>query len=173
MSVSVAKNTAERNPAHEMAQDTLKQFLTFRLGKEEYGVDIMQVREIKGWIETTRLPNTPEHVRGVINLRGLIVPIFDLHARFGMGLITPTEKNVVIILAVRDRNIGILVDAVSDIVTVNEGEIRPAPMEDDRAEKAYVTGLISLENRMVVLLDMSCLFDKEAAHIQLEEGKVN
>jgi len=99
------------------------QFLTFTVNAEEYGVDIMTVREIKGWTEITHLPNSPEYMRGVMNLRGLIIPIFDLRARFKRELTEASVKHVVIILAVRERNIGILVDTVSDILTVNEGDI--------------------------------------------------
>jgi len=136
------------------------QFLTFTIGKEEYGVDIMKVREIKAWTESTRLPNSPEFIRGVINLRGLIIPIFDMRCRFGMGLTDAHEKNVVIIIAVGSRTIGILADTVSDILTSYEQDIKPAPkMEtvDDR----YLNGLISLEERMVALLDVDYLFKED------------
>src|ERR1700759_4836176 len=108
-------------------KDDPQQFLTFTVQGAEYGVDIMTVREIKGWTETTRLPNSPDYMRGVMNLRGLIIPIFDLRARFGKGLTQADVKNVVIILAVTGRNIGILVDSVSDILTVDPGEIKAAP----------------------------------------------
>ncbi|MFW0777074.1 MAG: chemotaxis protein CheW [Rickettsiales bacterium] len=134
------------------------QFLTFTLGKEEYGVDIMMVREVKGWSETTRLPNTPDYIRGVLNLRGIIIPIFDLRARFGGGLTEATEKNVVIILAVGERTIGILADTVSDILTVPTGDIKTSP--DTNAtdiDDKFVNGLIAVEERMVVLLDISIL----------------
>jgi len=136
-----------------------KQFLTFAVNGEEYGVDIMTVREIKGWTETTRLPNSPEFMRGVMNLRGLIIPIFDLQARFRRGLTEATSKHVIIILAVGERNIGILVDAVSDILTVNQSEIKPAPETEADAHSAFINGLISLENRMVVVLETNKLFD--------------
>src|SRR3954471_20136663 len=91
-----------------------RQFLTFTVMNEVFGVDIMTVREIKGWTETTRLPNAPEFMRGVMNLRGLIIPIFDLRTQFHRGLTDATAKHVVIILAVGERNIGVLVDTVSD-----------------------------------------------------------
>lgn len=143
---------------------TARQFLTFTLGQEEYGVDIMTVREIKGWTETTRLPNTPEFMRGVMNLRGLIIPIFDLRLRFHQGQTQATEKHVVIILAVGERNIGILVDTVSDILDALPEQIKPAP-EADTQEAAYIKGLISLDNRMVVILDVNQLF--HADHIEM------
>ncbi len=136
-----------------------EQFLTFTLGAEEYGVDIMMVREVKGWTETTRLPNTPEYIRGVLNLRGIIIPIFDLRARFTGQLTNPDAKNVVVILAVGDRTIGILADTVSDILTVGSDEIKPAPETDNAVDKHFVSGLIAVEGRMVVLLDIGKLLD--------------
>ena len=141
------------------------QFLTFTIGAEEYGVDIMAVREIKGWTETTRLPGTPDFMRGVINLRGLIIPIFDLRARFHLGHTEATGKHVVIVLAVGERNIGILVDAVSDILDTDTSAIKPPPADTaaregaTEAETQSVSGLISHHDRMVVLLDVEKLFD--------------
>lgn len=141
-----------------------QQFLTFTIEKEEYGVDIMTVREIKGWTETTRLPNSHEFMRGVMNLRGLIIPIFDLRTRFHMGVTEATPKHVVIILAVGERNLGILVDTVSDILDVNSEQIKPAPAGDTQIDADYINGLISLDNRMVVILNVEHLFD--AQHIE-------
>lgn len=135
-----------------------RQFLTFTIGAEEYGVDIMSVREIKGWTETTRLPNTPDYMRGVMNLRGIIIPIFDLRMRFNHGLTDATAKHVVIILAIGTRNIGILVDTVSDILETTSDAIKPAPERANQSESECVTGLISHEERMVVLLDLNHLF---------------
>ena len=143
------------------SQGGAQQFLTFTIGQEEYGVDIMTVREIKGWQETTRLPNTPDFMRGVMNLRGLIIPIFDLRMRFHRQLTEATEKHVIIILALGDRNIGMLVDTVSDILDANAEQIKPAPNADANTHATYINGLISLENRMVVLLHMQHLFDYE------------
>ena len=144
------------------AADDQKQFLTFTVKGEEYGVDIMTVREIKGWMPTTRLPNSAEYLRGVMNLRGLIIPIFDLRARFTGELTEDSTKHVVIILAVAGRNIGILVDAVSDILTVGAAEIKPTPDMNAKGESDYITGLISLDERMVVLLEVAHLFGAEA-----------
>lgn len=145
-----------------------RQFLTFAVQGEEYGVDIMTVREIKGWTETTRLPNSPEYMRGVMNLRGLVVPIFDLRARFGKGRTEAESKHVVIILSVLERNIGILVDAVSDILTIGEDDIKPTPEVEVAADADYLDGLISIDERMVVLLAVDRLFNTdviEAANV--------
>lgn len=154
--------TREIAKGNDAQKDNVQQFLTFTVGREEYGVDIMTVREIKGWTETTRLPNAPEFMRGVMNLRGLIIPIFDLRTRFNLGPTEATPKHVVIILAVGERTIGILVDTVSDILDANANQIKPAPT-DSQADAAFISGLISLENRMVVLLSVEHLFD--AKHI--------
>ena len=139
----------------------LRQFLTFTVSGEEYGVDIMTVREIKGWTETTRLPNSAECMRGVMNLRGLIIPIFDLRARFKHQLTDANAKHVVIIMAVGERNIGVLVDAVSDSLSVSEGDIKPTPELESGADSDFISGLISLEERMVVLLTVGKLFGNE------------
>jgi purine-binding chemotaxis protein CheW len=139
-----------------------RQYLTFRVEKNEYGVDIMKVMEIRGWHEATRIPNSPEYMLGVINLRGLVIPIFDLRTRFGQGKTVATEKNVVIVISVGTRVIGILVDAVSDILTVAESEIKSSPSSEDTGiEDAYVNGLISQGEKMVILLDIDYLFDKK------------
>lgn len=148
------------NNGQAEAADQSLQFLTFTVGKEEYGVDIMSVREIKGWSEVTRLPNSPEYMRGVMNLRGIIIPIFDLRTRFSMGQTDAHEKNVVIILAVGERTIGILVDTVSDILTTTSSEIKSPPSTMDGADAEFVMGLISLDNRMVAVLDVEKLFTR-------------
>lgn len=137
-----------------------QQFLTFTIGTEEYGIDIMTVREIKGWTETTRLPNTPDYMRGVMNLRGLIVPIFDLRARFTGVLTETTPKHVTIVLAAGARTVSILADTVSDILTVANGEIKPSPEVDTSIDQRYVSGLIAVESRMVVVLDIEKLLAK-------------
>ncbi|RED54074.1 purine-binding chemotaxis protein CheW [Aestuariispira insulae] len=136
----------------------MAQFVTFTIGKEEYGVDIMAVREIKGWSDTTQLPNTPEYMRGVLNLRGLIVPIFDLRCRFSGRFTEVTPLHVIIIVAVGDRMIGILVDTVSDILSITSSEIRAVPKMDRRIDDQYLTGLVNVKDRMVALLDVERLF---------------
>jgi purine-binding chemotaxis protein CheW len=134
------------------------QFVSFKVDQSEYGIDIMAVREIQGWVEVTTLPNTPEHVRGVLNLRGIIVPIFDLRCRFGNGLTEATDLHVMIIIAVGDRIMGLLVDAVSDILTINSDDILPIPVIDARADQRFLAGLITVQDRMVALLEIEKLF---------------
>lgn len=154
----IQNDTSQENAAHS---DAAIQFLTFTLGEEEYGIDIMKVREIRGWSDTTRLPNSPKYMRGVINLRGVVIPIFDLRSRFSMGETEANEKNVVIVMMVGDRTIGILVDAVSDILNVTEEDIRPAPHMETGIDDDFVGGLISVQERMVVVLEVDHMFDKQ------------
>jgi purine-binding chemotaxis protein CheW len=137
--------------------DAARQFITFTLDAQEYGVDIMLVREIKGWTETTSLPQAPSYVRGVINLRGIIVPIFDLRARFGMGTTTPTRMHVVIIVTVENRTTGLLVDGVSDIIMVEPEQVRPVPDIGLAAEERFLEGLVALDDRMVTLVCLNGL----------------
>lgn len=148
----------------------VRQFLTFTIGDEEYGVDIMVVREVKGWTETTRLPNAPHYVRGVMNLRGIIIPIFDLRARFTGVLTQPDAKHVVIILAMGDRNIGILADTVSDILTVAEHDIKAAPETETQVDRRFVSGLIAVDSRMVVVLEIDKLLRADDMEIVDSQG---
>src|ERR1700742_1433713 len=112
-----------------MSEDTnhRRQFITFRSGEQEFGAGIMAIREIRGWTETTPLPHAPDYVRGVINLRGVVLPVVDLKARLGLGRTQADPKHVIVVVQAGDRTIGILVDAVSDILTVTGGEIQPTP----------------------------------------------
>ncbi|MCA0400626.1 MAG: chemotaxis protein CheW [Proteobacteria bacterium] len=138
----------------------MRQFISFRVGEEEFAIDIMAVREIKGWSETTTLPNQPEYLLGILNLRGTIVPIVDLRCRFGMGLTTASRSHVVIIAAVQERIVGLLVDAVSDILTVAASTIRPIPDVERQDGGQFLSGIIAVEDQMVILLSLVALFDK-------------
>lgn len=141
---------------------TMRQFISFRVGEEDYAIDIMTVREIKGWTDATTLPNQPEFILGVLNLRGTIVPVFDLRCRFGLGLTKATKSHVVIIVSVLDRTLGLLVDAVSDILTVNAEQIRDVPEMDRTVSADFLSGIIAVNDSMVVLLSLEALFGREA-----------
>jgi purine-binding chemotaxis protein CheW len=145
----------------DAAGNAAQQFITFTIGAEEYGVDIMTVKEIRGWVDTTSLPRAPEYVRGVINLRGAIVPIYDLRTRFGLGVTETTRTHVVIIVTVGSRVAGLLVDTVSDILTVTTGDIRPVPDLDGAADNAFLCGLVALDERMVTLIAIDKLLPSE------------
>jgi purine-binding chemotaxis protein CheW len=135
----------------------LRQFVSFMIGEQHYCVDIMAVREIKAWTGTTALPNSPAHIRGVINLRGAIVPVIDLRKRFGQELTEPTSSHVVVIVAVGDVQNGLLVDGVSDIVTVNKKDIAPIPNMEGEDKNPYFQGLITGQEKLVAVIALDQL----------------
>jgi purine-binding chemotaxis protein CheW len=135
----------------------LRQFVSFVVGEQHYCVDIMAVREIKAWTGTTALPNSPAHIRGVINLRGAIVPVIDLRKRFGQELTEPTPAHVVVIVAVGDVQNGLLVDGVSDIVTVNKKDIAPIPNMEGEDKNPYFQGLITGQEKLVAVISLDHL----------------
>ena len=136
-----------------MEQAGAQEFLTFRLGGEEYAIEILKVREIRSWEAPTAIVNAPEYIKGVINLRGTIVPIVDLRMKF-KGEAKYDEFTVVIILSVSERVLGIVVDAVSDILTVTEGLIQPAPDVGSGESAAFVAGVMTTETGIVSLLSL-------------------
>ncbi|WP_298377323.1 chemotaxis protein CheW [Azospirillum sp.] len=141
---------------------TEDQYVSFTVGAEEYGVNILAVREIRGWTPESRLPNLPDYVRGVINLRGIIIPIFDLRARFGGGATEVTKRHVVVVMQVGERTRGILVDAISDILAIGPESIKPPPdVDSGLIDAEYLSGLYTAENRMVTLLNVDKLFANE------------
>jgi len=141
--------------------DDNDQYLTFIMADEEYGVDILCVQEIRGWESATPLPNAPPHIKGVINLRGTIVPIVDLRQCFGMAAIEYTGVTVVIVLKVEldkgSRIMGIVVDAVSDVYTLADTEMKSAPDLGDAISTDYIRGLVSIDEKMVILLEIDRL----------------
>lgn len=137
-----------------------RQFISLKVGSETYAIDILSVREIKGWTDTTVLPHQPDYVLGVLNLRGAIVPVFDLRCRFGQGLTETTRMHVVIIVRVQERTVGVLVDAVSDILSINTADIRPVPEMERTASTDYFPGIISINDATVVILNLDKLFNQ-------------
>ncbi|AGG90041.1 MULTISPECIES: chemotaxis protein CheW [Rhodanobacter] len=137
------------------------QQLTFNLAGEEYGVDILSVREIRGWSRVTRIPQTPDYVLGVLNLRGAIVPVMDLRLRFGLARESYGDSTVVIIVAVAERLFGIVVDAVSDVVDIEPAAIKPVPDMGAIVDTRYLKGLATHVERMVMLLDVEKLMRPE------------
>ncbi|QAU36044.1 chemotaxis protein CheW [Janthinobacterium sp. 17J80-10] len=133
------------------------EFLAFTLGKEEYGIDILKVQEIRGYETVTRIANAPEFVKGVINLRGIIVPIVDMRIKFNLGEPTYDQFTVVIILNIAGRIVGMVVDSVSDVITLNAGQIKPAPEMGTAFNTDYLIGLGTLEERMLILIDIDKL----------------
>jgi purine-binding chemotaxis protein CheW len=151
----------QANAGNSTAAGGIRQYISFTIGDEEYGVDIMAIREIKGWTATTELPNTPHYVSGVINLRGAIVPIFDLRARFAGGPTEASPRHVFIVVTMDTRVLGMLVDAVADIITVSEDDIQPVPELERKAGSGFLAGLVTVDGRMVALLDLQQLFQAD------------
>ena len=135
----------------------VKECLSFRLGAEEYGIDILAVREIRAYERPTRIANAPAFILGVVNLRGVIVPIVDLRIKFGMTQPTYDGSTVVIILNVANRVLGIVVDSVSDVLAIAPGDIRPAPEFAASVDNAFVRGLATLDQRMLIIADIERL----------------
>lgn len=135
----------------------VSEYLAFRLGAEEYGLDILAVQEIRGYEHVTSLANAPDHIKGVVNLRGIIVPIIDMRIRLRLG--TPVYDNltVVIILNVRGRTIGMVVDSVSDVITLRQSQIKPAPEMGNALNTEYLVGLGTVDERMLILVDIARL----------------
>src|SRR5262245_20334451 len=137
--------------------DEGSQFISFAIGDEQYGVDIMAVREIKGWSEITHLPKQPDYMRGVLNLRGAMVPIIDLRCRFGQGLTAATPLHVVIVVQIGARQAGLLADRVLDIVGVNAAQVQPVPRIAQSSRADFLSGLVMIESGMIALMDLSRL----------------
>lgn len=135
-----------------------RELIAFRIGDQEFCVNIMSVREIRGWTPATPMPHAPSYVLGVINLRGAVLPIVDLSARLGMKPAEPTVRHVIIVAQVGPRVAGLLVDAVSDILTVTDENMQPTPDIASETEKAYARGILAIEGRMICLIELESLF---------------
>ena len=154
---TVSQDWARVGVAATAGDTTQIQFVSFALGDDQYGVDIMAVREIKGWADITHLPKQPEYVRGVLNLRGAIVPIVDLRCRFGQGLTETTALHIVIIVQIGGRQVGLIGDRVLDIVSVETSEIQKVPRTGNGPQNDFLSGIVSNDNVMIALIDLSNL----------------
>jgi len=144
-------------PHHANTKCTGGEFLSFTLGSEEYGVEILRVQEIRGYDSVTAIAHAPDFVKGVINLRGTIVPIVDLRIKFALGSATYDEFTVVIILSVADRVIGVVVDGVSDVITLQPEAVQPPPQLGTVVDTDYILGMGSREENMIILVDIERL----------------
>lgn len=145
------------------------QFLTFSLGDELYGVDILRVQEIKGYTTVTRIPNTPAHIKGVLNLRGTIVPIVELRTKFGMPTIEYTMFTVIVVVVVQDKVMGLVVDAVSDVLNIEKKDIQPPPEFGNKVDVSFISGIGKSGDRLVSLLDIDRLLVDPALKEALNE----
>jgi purine-binding chemotaxis protein CheW len=135
--------------------------LAFTLGREEYGVDILKVQEIRGHDTVTRIANAPAYIKGVVNLRGVIVPVVDLRLRFNIDASSDEQFSVVIVLNIAGRIIGMVVDSVSDVISLGADEIRPAPQMGSALDTDFLVGIGTIDNRMLILLDIERLMSSE------------
>jgi len=158
-----APNSAERGSiASSDATATSTQFISFAIDAEHYGVDIMAVRDIKGWSDVTRLPKQPDYMRGVLNLRGAMVPIVDLRCRFGDGLTETTPTHILIVVQIGPKTVGLLADRVLDIVAVDRSQIQPVPHVSRCSRPDFLSGLVTVEGAMIALIDLDHLLSEQA-----------
>lgn len=143
-----------------------RELIAFRIGAQEFCVNIMSVREIRGWTPATALPQAPSFVRGVVNLRGAVLPIIDLAARLGFAPAEPTARHVIIVAQIEQQVVGLLVDAVSDILTVTDDLLQPTPDVASEMAKTFVRGVLAIDRRMISLISLDHVLppaEREAA----------
>lgn len=140
----------------------VRELIAFRIGDQEFCVNIMSVREIRGWTQATPMPHAPSYVMGVINLRGAVLPIIDMSARLGMKVAEPTARHVIIVAQVKSKVVGLLVEAVSDILTITDDNIQPVPEISSDLEKQYARGILAIDTRMICLIELEALFPEKA-----------
>lgn len=159
--------TAPRGSGGGMARDRREQYVSFVLGGSEYAADIIQVQEIKGWDTVTRVPYSPDHVLGVINLRGAIVPVIDLRKLFGMERAPFDSTTAIVVVRVAalrgDRTVGVVVDAVNEVHDIDADLIKPAPRLPGSIDPALIKGIADIAGRLVILLDMEKLVNSSIA----------
>jgi purine-binding chemotaxis protein CheW len=161
----IPSNALASTPSDDMTEaESQTQFISFALGDDQYGVDIMAVREIKGWADITHLPKQPEYVRGVLNLRGSIVPIMDLRCRFGQGLTETTSLHIVIIVQIGGRQVGLIGDRVLDIVSVDAAQIQKVPRTGHGEQMDFLSGLVTHDGVMIALIDLPNLLSVEGGN---------
>lgn len=139
-----------------------RELIAFRIGDQEFCVNIMSVREIRGWTPATPMPHSPSYMKGVLNLRGAVLPIIDLSARLGMRPAEPSPRHVIIVAQVNRKVVGLLVEAVSDILTVTDENIQPTPEISSDLEKQFARGILAIDKRMICLVELEGLFPDES-----------
>ena len=139
------------------------EFVTFEVGDQLFCIDIMSLKEIRGWSAATPLPDTPDYVLGVVNLRGTVLPIIDLAGRFGLPASEPTERSVIMVTQIEGRLTGLLADAVSDIIMIQPGDLQPAPSYPGDDRNAYVSGLVARGDDMISLVSLTEIVGSQIA----------
>jgi purine-binding chemotaxis protein CheW len=165
--ISSAAPSSSSNTADWRGADTARstaastEFISFAIGDEQYGVDIMAVREIKGWSSVTQLPNQPDYMRGVLNLRGVMVPIIDLRCRFGQGQTEATPMHIVIVVQIDAKTVGLLADRVLDIIAVDGSQIQPVPQVSRSLRTDFLAGLVTVDTTMIALINLDNLLAEQ------------
>lgn len=157
MTAALDRSSHSATGSGNAAEAGIREYLTFTLGAEEYGVDILKVQEIRGYDSVTRIPDAPDFIKGVINLRGTIVPVVDMRLKFKLARADYNEFTVMIILNIARRVVGMVVDGVSDVMQLTAEQIRPAPEFGSAINTRYITGLGTLDQRMLILVDIERL----------------
>ncbi len=152
-----SRQSADSSPGLSSAVTSIREFLTFKLGNEEYGMDILRVQEIRSYEEPTRMANAAPFIKGVVNLRGVIVPIVDMRMRFNLTDVTYDSFTVVIVVNIANRIMGMVVDGVSDVITLKPEQLRPTPDFSTAIGEDHVLAIGSIEDRMLILLDIEKL----------------
>ena len=151
------------NDVSHITAAAVRELIAFRIGEQEFCVDIMAVREIRGWTPATPLPRAPGYMKGVINLRGAVLPIIDLGARFGLRTSEPSERHVIMVAHVGGRMVGLLVDAVSDIIQLTDEAVQPTPDVASEQVKAFVKGIFAIDGRMISLIELDRIIPEPEA----------
>ncbi|HEY5849581.1 MAG TPA: chemotaxis protein CheW [Lysobacter sp.] len=157
MSDTSTSFTRQDHRAKAQSVESADEYLTFALGEEEYGVEILKVQEIRGYDTVTRLPDAPDYIKGVINLRGTIVPVIDMRIKFRLERVEYNALTVMIVLNVADRVVGMVVDSVSDVIQLQSEQIRPVPDIGSAIDRQFITGIGTQGDRMLILLDIERL----------------
>jgi purine-binding chemotaxis protein CheW len=157
----IAGTAHKQQQQQQIAATGRLEVVTFKLGEEEYGIDIQKVQELRGYDAVTRIANAPDYIKGVVNLRGIIVPIIDMRIKFKLGDPTYDQFTVVIVLNIGGRVVGMVVDSVSDVITLTAEQIKPAPEMGSVLDADYLIGLGTLEERMLILVDIDRLMSSE------------
>ena len=156
-------------PGHG-GQELINQYLAFRLDNEQYGIDILKVQEIKGYTAVTPIPNSPAHIQGVMNLRGTVVPVVDLRAKFGRAAAEYDKFTVIIVVNVGTKVAGLIVDAVSDVLDVPTSEIRQPPEMGEGVDTRFISGMVTSQEQFCVLLDIAQLLGEDIAKLDDTAG---
>ena len=160
MAIAVETATSEVKQQGIGVDTDGSQFLTFQLGEELYGVDILRVQELKGYTTVTKIPNTPSYIKGVMNLRGTIVPIVELRVTFGMETIDYTMLSVIVVVVVRDRIMGLVVDSVSDVLNISQKDIQAPPEFGTKVDVSFLNGIAKCGDKLVALLNIDRLLSE-------------